>query len=403
MPDLIMKARYFKIGQQAPKNSCFKGTVTPSSIFGGSGSYFDYCERYVEKESGSLMDYTGRYGYTMTSEGYLDTDEKSEEFKNNGTEALSKPGAVLYEFVVSMSDYERASNYNLANQEQFAQAVSRIMPVYLKSIGLDPENVSWWEDFHPENRTSTTPHPHIHLLFFEKDPSGTFDDHYGKLPKKAISSFKRMFGNEMLKREDQGIYREMFDNINLSKRNMLDVLEHTDLSKVSSLKSLYAVLPEFGRLQINSANMAPYKDTVYRVVDDLLASKECRDAWGSYLSALDRYDETVNAKAGGAVSSRSEAEILKTREQIANMILSGKKEYVEENKYDNVVKNRNYRESDGNKGRRYSDPSIIRNRLSSRNSAAGTKRMINGVLAKKQREIEEEIDMYLDSERSINM
>jgi len=36
MPDLIMKARYFKIGQSAPRNSCFKGTVTPSSIFGGS-------------------------------------------------------------------------------------------------------------------------------------------------------------------------------------------------------------------------------------------------------------------------------------------------------------------------------------------------------------------------------
>ena len=79
MPDLFCKVRYFRIGQEAPKNSCFKGTVTSSSIFGGSGSYFNYCERYVDKENGSLMSYTGRYGFTMTSEGYLDTKEKSKE------------------------------------------------------------------------------------------------------------------------------------------------------------------------------------------------------------------------------------------------------------------------------------------------------------------------------------
>ena len=189
------------------------------------------------------MSYTGRYGYTMTSEGYLDTKEKSEEFKIKGTEALNKPGAVLYEFVVSMPDYDRANNYNLASQEQFAPVISNIMPVYLKSIGLDPNNVSWWEDFHPENRTSVTPHPHIHLLFFENEPSGTFDQSYGKLPKKAIDKFKNLFGNEMLKREDQGIYRDLFRNINESRKYVLDNLKHTDLSKVTSLKDLYAILP----------------------------------------------------------------------------------------------------------------------------------------------------------------
>ena len=164
MPDLFCKVRYFRIGQEASKNSCFKGTVTPRSIFGGSGSYFDYCERYVDKENKSLMAYTGRYGYTMTQNGYLDSEEKQNAFKENGAEALRRPGSVLYEFVVSMPDYDRAGRYSLASQEQFAPVISNIMPVYLKSIGLDPNNISWWEDFHPENRTSTVPHPHIHLL-----------------------------------------------------------------------------------------------------------------------------------------------------------------------------------------------------------------------------------------------
>ena len=51
MPDLFCKARYFRIGANAPKNSCFKGTVTAQSIFGGAGSYFSYCERYAGKEN----------------------------------------------------------------------------------------------------------------------------------------------------------------------------------------------------------------------------------------------------------------------------------------------------------------------------------------------------------------
>ena len=404
MPDLFCKVRYFRIGQEAPKNSCFKGKVTSASIFGGSGSYFSYCERYVDKENGSLMSYTGRYGFAMSSEGYLDTKEKAEKFKAKGTESLSKPGAVLYEFVVSMPDYDRAGNYSLASQEQFAPVISSIMPVYLKSIGLDPDNVSWWEDFHPENRTSTVPHPHIHLLFFEKEPSGTFDRSYGKLPKKAIDKFKSMFGNEMLKREDQGVYRDLFRNINESRKYVLDNLKHTDLNKVKSLKDLYAVLPKSGRLQINSANMAPYRETVFRVVDDLLNSRDCLDTWNSYLSSLDEYERQVDRKAGSDVSSRKDTEILKIKEQIANFILSNRKGYMEENSYGSVVKNRNYKITEGNHGQTYRNASIVRDRLSSRNSAISTKRVINGLLAKRQREIEQEIEMYLnDHSTSIGM
>ena len=395
MPDLFCKVRYFRIGQEAPKNSCFKGTVTSASIFGGSGSYFDYCERYVGKENGSLMSYTGRYGFTMTSEGYLDTKEKSEEFKAKGTESLNKPGAVLYEFVVSMPDYDRAGKYSLASQEQFSPVISSIMPVYLRSIGLNPNNVSWWEDFHPENRTSTVPHPHIHLLFFENEPSGTFDRSYGKLTKKAIDKFKSMLGNEMLKREDQGVYRDLFNNINESRRFVLDNLKHTDLNKVKSLKDLYAVLPKTGRLQINSANMAPYRETVFKVVDNLLESKECRETWDKYLSSLDRYERQVNRKSGSDISSRKDMEISKMKDQIANYILSNRKGYIEENSYGSVLKNRNYKISEGDRGQEYRNASIVRGRLSTRNSTVSTKRAINGLVAKRQREIENEIDQYL--------
>lgn len=395
MIQFINKARYFRIGQSAPKNSCFKGIVTPQSIFGGAGSYFDYTERYVGKESESLMNYTGRYGATVSSDGDLDTKEKIEMFKEKGIAALSKEGAICYEFVLSMKDYDAASNYNIANQEQFSSVIKTIMPSYLKSIGLDPDNVSWWEDFHPENRTSIVPHPHVHILFFENEPTGTFDRSYGKLPRKDLESFKRMFANQLLKREDLSKYRELFNDINVSRTKILDQMKHIDLDKVRTVKDLYAILPKTGRLQINSANMAPYRETVYRVVDGLLQSEDCANQWREYLNALERYDSQIDSKTGENISSRMDTEIGKIREQIANLVLSGRKGFEEDNSYEKILENRNHRDIEGDKGRVYKDNDIVRSKLAERSSTVPTARLINGLLAQRQREIENEIDQYL--------
>lgn len=392
----VNKVRYFKIGNEAPKNSCFKGIVTPESIFGGAGSYFNYTERYVGKECDSLLNYTGRYGATVSSLGDLDSKERIERFKEEGIKSLSKEGAICYEFILSLKDYETATSFSLLNQEQFSSVIKKIMPVYFKSIGLDSKNVSWWEDFHPENRTSPIPHPHIHLLFFEKEPSGTFDKSYGKLPKKALDSFKRMFGNELLKRDPSNIYNQLFDDINISKRNVLSTFQNVDFSKIKSLKELYVVLPKTGRLSIDSENMKPYKNIVYRIVDDLLNSRECIKEWGNFITSLDKYEYTLEKNIGEKVSTRKENEISKIKKQIANAILSGKKDFEEENKYENIIKNVNYKSSDGTKGQTYKDKDIIRNRLNHRNSGLATKRMINGMLAKRQNEIEMEIEQYLN-------
>lgn len=396
MADLLCKVRYFKIGEQAPKNSCFKGIVTPESIFGGAGSYFNYCERYVDKENTSLMKYTSRYGFTYSDDGYLDSKEKKQAFIDKGKQSIGKEGSIVYEIVCSLADYEVASKYDLTGQEQFAAVTSVILPRFLTTIGLDPNNVSWWQDFHPENRTSTTPHPHIHLLFFEDEPTHTFARFYGKLPKKALNKFKMMFASEMIKREDQSIYKDLFNDINFSKRNLLDNIKHTNFDRVDSLKDLYAILPKSGRLQINSTNMAPYRQEVYKVVDKLLESKECKDVWKQFTDSLDKYEYLINQKVDSNISSRKDIEVTKIKEQIANAILSGRKDYEEENKYENIIKNVNYKSSDGTKGRTYKDKDIIRNRLNHRNSGLATKRMINGMLAKRQNEIEMEIEQYLN-------
>ena len=75
--------------------------------------------------------------------------------------------------------------------------------------------------------------------------------------------------------------------------------------------------------------MAPYRETVFRVVDDLLNSKECKETWERYLSSLDRYERQVNRKAGSDISSRKDMEISKLKDQIANYILSNRKGNIE--------------------------------------------------------------------------
>ena len=398
MPALICKARYFRIGEKAPKNSCFKGTVSPASIFGGSSSYFNYTERYNDgdKEKGSLIDYTGRYEHTMTSDGFLDTEEKRKQFKDKGKECLSKEGSVVYEIICSMENYEKASNYSLTNQDQFSAVVTKIMPSYIRSIGLDPKNVTWWEDFHPENRTSITPHPHIHLLFFENEPSHTFDHLYGKLPRKALNDFKRMFANEMIKRQDYGRYSEIFNDINMNKAKVLDRVMHINFDNVKTVKDLYAILPEKGRLQINSFHMAPYRETIFKVVDDLLESKKCRESWRGYVDALELYDDMIDSQNHYEISTRKETEIAKTREQIANAILKAKKDFTRDSSYEKLLSNENHRPIDGEKGKTYKDPDIVRDRLSSRNPEPHVNRLINGLLAQRQKEIEQEIETFLD-------
>ena len=209
-----------------------------------------------------------------------------------------------------------------------------------------------------------------------------------------------MFANEMIRRQDQSRYRELFDDINISKTKVLDRVRHVDLDRVKTVKDLYAVLPDKGRLQINSYHMAPYKETIYKVVDHLLESRDCKDAWRSYKAALERYDDTVNHKNHYSSSDRSMTEIRKTKQQIANLILQGKKDFIRDNSYDRLLLNDNYSSDDGKKGKIYKDPSIVRDRLSSRNPDKAIAKGIGSFLSKRQREIEKEISEYLELNKS---
>lgn len=394
MPEAINKVRYLIIGNPAPPNSRFKGTITADTIFGSDMSVFNYSTRYAKEESDkdfdyeSIFDYAGRYSdnktnFTMSSEGKLDTKEKIQSFIDNGKVALNEEGQILWEFVFSPKDIETSDKYHLSNQSDYAAVISRIMPDYLKRCGFNPNNVSWWQDYHPENRTSIEPHPHIHIYFFENNQERT----RGKLKQKDLNLFKRLMANEMLKRQDKSQYREIFNSVNLNKRKILEYSKKFNLSEVESVKDLYRVLPSSGRLQYNSANMIPYRKAIDRVVNEILNSDECKDAWDSFQKSLSQYEELTNRINGGNLSLRKQTETKKLKVEIANYILSEKKNFIEENSYERMTTD--------SSGRRYSYGAIQRNMNSRGQNPVKIKRFINGMVAQRQREIDDEIEEFL--------
>lgn len=395
MPEAINKVRFLIMGSPAPKGRRFKGTVTANSIFGSDG-LFEYSSRYAKEESDkdfnydSIFDYSGRYAdnkinFTMSSDGKLDSKEKINNFIQKGKETLNKDGSILWEFIFSPKDIMTSDKYNLSNQNDYAAVISKIMPNFLSKAGFNPHNVAWWQDYHPENRTSIEPHPHIHLFFYEINQDRT----RGKLKQKDLNLFKRLMANEMLKRQDNTKYRDILNDINLNKKLLLDYSKKFDLSKVKSVRDLYKVLPSTGRLQYNSANMIGYRNAIDKVVDELLYSDDCKDAWLSYNNSLNKYDNLINRINGGDISTRKETEISKLRVEIANYILSEKKNY---------TSNKDFFKNDlisKKTGKPVESKKQVQLSIKAKENPRGIKRFINGALAQRQREIEQEIEEFL--------
>ena len=398
MPEAINKVRYLIVGKPAPKNSRFVGIIKADQI----ANYFDYTSeksqsKYTntdeDKNTVKISDYfsyTSRYSntdndyYTMSSDGEINGVDKKNEFRKTIMNDFQKDGSILWEFIFSPKDKETSDKYGLYNQDSYSAIMAKIMPGFLKQIGFDPNNVRWWEDFHEHNKSSAKDHPHIHLCFYEINQERT----RGKLKQKDLNLFKRLMANEMLKREDKSQYKEIFNNINMNKSKLLEYSKSFNLKEIDSVKSLYKVLPSSGRLQYNSANMIPYRKAIDRVVNEILNSEECKDSWESFQKSLSKYEELSNRINGGNLSLRKQTETKKLKVEIANYILSQKKNFIDETSYDKMIKD--------SSGKQYSRRTIINN-MNSRGQkpTIKIKKFINGMVAQRQKEIEDEIDEFL--------
>ena len=356
--DVIVDVAFLQYGKHAPSNSGFKGIVTTESVFGGfvnylvrdkaiSNSMDDELARGKGEQAkhtassllhsehgldGSLMDYTSRENatknsndkayFTMTNEGKIYSQEQREEWIRNSMKSFSKDGDLIWTLVVSLDNYDLLNEYELKTQEDFASTTQKALNKTFKKIGLDPKNMIWWEDFH-----TNTDHPHMHITFLEKEHTRD----RGKFTEKEIDKVKTTIITEIAARKR---YKELYlqesedalKMINPLKKEVISQMETLSYKTLKDVSNLYSQLPRSGRLQYNSANMAPYKNQLDNIVEQILKSDSLKESYKKFADHLKTFDENMNAIGNEKISHMFESEDSKLRTQIANEILRGFKE-----------------------------------------------------------------------------
>lgn len=331
MPKDIFKARFLEYGKKAPKGSRFKGILTTESIIG----FFDYtsdkekAEESMKKESSDkgFLGYTSREGglRTYTKRGWL--NEKNEkEFKKTIKNSFCKKGDLIWDTVLSIEDYDTAELRNLKNADDYMVCLSKILPEFFKSCGFDPDNMEYWANLHTDKA-----HPHIHLVFFEKNKTRT----KGLLPQKSLNKLKSSFVRETALRQEfqkkHGIdSKDFFKFCDKDKQRLLSNIKNRKLDHLSDVRKLYAKLPKTGRLSYNSYHMNKYRDELNQIIKRLLLSPGVCDQYKIWQDKVQQLEDLQNDYTMDKISNIMESEQSKLYTQIGNIILRNFKEYRKE-------------------------------------------------------------------------
>lgn len=327
----IHKLRFLVYGSQPPRGSRFKDTLDTDSLIG----YTKYTDRDVakgnEKELGRRKD--GYLGYTsshhkdstISSEGVIDTKEKREELYRKLSSAFSKKGDIFYEEIISLESHEEAERLSLGQSaKQWEPLLNEVLPKIFRHKGFDPDNMLWTADLH-----TNTQHPHVHLLFMEKEH--TIDR--GKFTKSDMKYLKRQLLSALERRQSycdrlEASVDDVFRNKDKQFRHLMSDVEQSLLdNKNIRLTELLKALPKRGRMQYNSYNMKDYRPLIDNYIDHLIRTdKKAKASFEKLMETIDKLEANINDAGNEKISTLKEAEMRKIYERIGNMILQKAKD-----------------------------------------------------------------------------
>lgn len=327
----IHKLRFLVYGSQPPRGSRFKDTLDTDSLIG----YTKYTDRDVakgnEKELGRRKD--GYLGYTsshhkdstISSEGVIDTKEKREELYRKLSSAFSKKGDIFYEEIISLESHEEAERLSLGESaRQWEPLLNEVLPKVFRHRGFDPDNMLWTADLH-----TNTQHPHVHLLFMEKEH--TIDR--GKFTKSDMKYLKRQLLSALERRQSycdrlEASVDDVFRNKDKQFRHLISDVEQSLLdNKNIQLTELLKALPKRGRMQYNSYNMKDYRPLIDNYIDHLIRTdKKAKASFEKLMETIDRLEANINDAGNEKISTLKEAEMRKIYERIGNMIVQKAKD-----------------------------------------------------------------------------
>ena len=317
---VISKFRFLECGKAPPKGSRFKGTISTASLL----DWYEYTgrEKAADRKKEHSMHEGGLLGYTsqddttrtFSSDGWL-TKDKMPGFKKKIAKAFHKDGDICWDTVVSLKDYQDSFQSNMYDVNDYAAIVSKSLPGYFKSIGLDPDNMIWWMNYHNNKKN-----PHMHIVFMEKVHTRT----RGKLAQKYLDKYKSTWLKELGLRQEftkryerapKDVFREK-DALRKTLISGIDMRFHDQL-----LHSFYTTLPKKGRLSYNSKNMKPYRRQLNLIIRSLLQDEEIRPAYEEWLGKVEMLDDLQNTLANEKISHFKKTELDKLYTRIGNMIL----------------------------------------------------------------------------------
>lgn len=327
----IHKLRFLVYGSQPPRGSRFKDILDTDSLIG----YTKYTDRDVakgnEKELGRRKD--GYLGYTsshhkdstISSEGVIDTKEKREELYRKLSSAFSKKGDIFYEEIISLESHEEAERLSLGESaRQWEPLLNEVLPKVFRHRGFDPDNMLWTADLH-----TNTQHPHVHLLFMEKEH--TIDR--GKFTKSDMKYLKRQLLSALERRQSycdrlEASADDVFRNKDQQFRHLMSDVEQSLLdNKNIQLTELLKALPKRGRMQYNSYNLKDYRPLIDNYIDHLIRTdKKAKASFEKLMETIDRLEANINDAGNEKISTLKEAEMRKIYERIGNMIVQKAKD-----------------------------------------------------------------------------
>lgn len=340
MSHVIAKNYFLSIGQRAPKHSKFKGKITPGSIFGYNG-LFDYTnrvdanhERISEELEQSFFNYTSREGANVapsfleddeiiyTNKGLLGKEER-DKFKEECKLFFTEKNQCLWVSIFSFKDYDITNQMHLRDITDYGKLIEKILPDFLKEIGLDQENIMWWANVH-----SNTEHPHCHFHFFDKRNERT----RGKFTEKQMNHFKYLIEKETLNYQKKGeLFKENYQNIvfekNEMKKSVLSEVKNIEFKSLLKIEEFFEKLPSSGRLQVNSIHMKPYRDELYSLVDELLKREGIQNKVIDFKEKCHELQSLISQSAGNQQYNVERTEMEKLKQTIANLILSERKNF----------------------------------------------------------------------------
>ena len=327
----IHKLRFMIYGSQPPKGSRFKRTLDTGSLIG----YTEYTDRDVakgnEKKLGKRKD--GYLGYTsshhkdstISSEGVIDSKKKREELYRKLSSAFSKKGDIFYEEIISLESHEEAERLSLGESaKQWEPLLNEVLPKVFRHRGFDPDNMLWTADLH-----TNTQHPHVHLLFMEKEH--TIDR--GKFTKSDMKYLKRQLLSALERRQSycdrlEASADDVFRNKDQQFRHLMSDVEQSLLdNKNIQLTELLKALPKRGRMQYASYNMKDYRPLIDNYIDHLIRTdKKAKASFEKLMETIDKLEANINDAGNEKISTLKEAEMRKIYERIGNMILQKAKD-----------------------------------------------------------------------------